>query len=102
MGTSGSNWSDEDFGRDAEAMMEAANHREPEGALTVHHFVHPAAPADHADQRMGVQPLLLEAKANRLDRIGWIDRKVLAFVRLGEGGQNVEPVAVGSTFPGSP
>jgi hypothetical protein len=45
---------------------------------------------------------LIEAKANRLDRIGWIDRKVLAFVRLGEGGQNVEPVAVGSTFPGSP
>ena len=102
MGPCGANGLDEDFGQDAEALMEAANHRERERALALHHFVHPAAPADHADQRMGVQPLLLEAKANRLDRIGWIDRKVLAFVRLGEGGQNVEPVAVGSTFPDSP
>src|SRR6185437_10682436 len=90
---------DQDFGGNAEALMQAADHFERERTLAVHHFVHAAAASDDSDEGARIESLLLEPEANRLDRIGRVDRKVYALVGFDQRRAHVQPVALGSSLP---
>ncbi len=59
------------------------------------HLINATTATDDPDQGLRGQPLLIESKANRLDRIRKIDRKMSLFVGFDQGREDIEKVSVG-------
>src|SRR5216683_7480718 len=85
----------EHFERDAEIAREAPNHRQRQRAPAAEYLGNAALAADRRDQVDLLQPGLLHAELDGLDRVGQGHRMMLALIGLDEGGQNLEPVTLG-------
>jgi hypothetical protein len=59
--------------RNAEFVMQIANHIQRQRTISSHHFVHTSALAEHTNQGPKVLPLLFQSKLDCLNRIGKID-----------------------------
>jgi hypothetical protein len=71
---------DQDVCRNAEFVMQIANHIQRQRTISSHHFVHTGALADHTNQGAKVLPLLFQSKLDGLNRIGkvyWVARSLV-------------------------
>ncbi len=59
------------------------------------HLINATTASDDPDQGLRGQPLLIESKPNRLDRIRKIDRKMSLFIGLDQGRKDIETVSLG-------
>src|SRR5450830_1025673 len=64
--------------------MQSPDHGHGEFAFAVKHLVHTVSLADHRLQVFGLEALLLHAKQNGINRVGWCDGEVLGFVRFNQ------------------
>ncbi|MNG13652.1 hypothetical protein D3C84_973420 [compost metagenome] len=74
--------------------MQLPDHRQGERALAVEHLIDAIASTDGRLQILCRQPGLLHAELDGLDRVGQVNREVLAFIGFGQGQQHLEAIAV--------
>jgi len=72
--------------------VQSANHLQRQGAFAVHHLVDTAATANDPDQSLRGKALLFKTKPDRIDGIGWIDRKFFLLVGLDQRRKNIETI----------
>jgi hypothetical protein len=92
-----SNLADQHRGRDAELGEQSPDHADREIALPVQDFGDARPRAKHGLEVTPREPLLYHPKFDRLDRIGRIDRKMLALVSVDKRSEDIEPVTLGRT-----
>jgi len=63
-------WLDQHISRNAELVVQSADHLDRQAALVAQHFCHPPPRADERLQSFTGDALLLHPEPNRLDRIG--------------------------------
>jgi len=84
---------DEALERNRELRVQSADHVEAQTALAREHFRHPSRRLEDDEQILGRQPLLLDAKSNRFNRIGRRHRMMLALIGIDERSEDLEAIA---------
>ena len=71
---------DEQFGRDLQMLVQAANHLQRQWAASAQDLVDAGPAADDSRERFCIRPPLLQAKLDRLDGVLRIDVKMSALI----------------------
>src|SRR6266700_6519075 len=93
---------DQNFGRELQARRKPPDHLERERAHAVEHFRNPRAGTDVPLQILARQAARFHDVEQKVDRVGRLDRGVLALVGLDEQDEHLEPVGTGAAFAGVP
>src|SRR3989337_1622147 len=84
---------DQHFCRNAETLMQAADHPDRQSSLSVQNLGDAGTRADNLLQIPPGQSLLLHTEFDRLDGIGWVHRIVLSLIGIDECREHIQPVA---------
>lgn len=92
----------QDFGWDSKLLGQTTYHRVGQLPIPGHHLVNSRPRTEHSNQRFGIQTHLIESKVNRIDGIGHPNGKALVFVRINQGDEHIEAVAIRRSGARSP
>jgi len=93
---------DEQFGRDLQMLVQAANHLQRQRAASAQDLVDAGPAADDSRERFCIRPPLLQAKLDRLDGVLRINVKMSALIGLHQVDQNLQPVPFESAVASAP
>jgi hypothetical protein len=82
--------------------VQAADHVDRQASAAIEHFGDAGPGAENALQILSREPLLLDPELDRLDRIRWVDRVMLALIGVDQGSQHIEPVTFRRARAGAP
>src|SRR5271154_2890234 len=77
--------------------MQTPDHSHRKPPLSVQNFSNACACANDLLQVPSGESLLLHAKFDRLDRVGWVHRIVLSLICVGERCEHIQSVAIASS-----
>src|SRR5579863_2421555 len=87
---------DEHVRRDAQPLVQTADHRQRQTSLPVQHFGDPRPAADERFQIVSRHAALLHRKPYRLHLVRGLNRVMLLLPGFGQRRQHVQPITVGS------
>ena len=65
--------SEEYVGRNAEMFVKGTHHVHVQGAAAAQDLIHPRSSPETVRYVSGLEPGLIHAEPDRLDRVGWVD-----------------------------